>query len=161
MTHTAYEKLKDRFRTIANLGGAGSILYMDSMTAMKPGSDNDRSEQMMALASAGHMLLTDPVVKDWLDESESNTASLSPADQKNLYLMRRQWIAATALPESLSARSAVRVSMLLTHVESVDPTGSTVNDHVRQSFGDGVVTAAHGQRIPGVRFDHRPEFHRG
>ncbi|AGH97472.1 carboxypeptidase M32 [Micavibrio aeruginosavorus] len=100
-THSAYEKLKDRFRTISNLGGAGSILYMDGMTVMKPGSDSDRSEQMMALASAGHMLLTDPVVRDWLDESESNATSLSPADQKNLYLMRRQWIAATALPESL------------------------------------------------------------
>ena len=48
----AYEKLKERFRLLSGLTGASSILYMDSMTAMRPGSDSDRSEQMMALASA-------------------------------------------------------------------------------------------------------------
>ena len=106
MAHDAYQKLKDRFRLIANLGGANSILYVDSATTMKPGSDGDRSEQMMAIASASHMLMVDPAVGDWLDEAEQYTTTmspvvLSPADQRNLQLMRHQWTAASALPETL------------------------------------------------------------
>lgn len=105
-TPSAYENLKERFRLLSNLGGAGSILYMDSMTAMKQGSDNDRSEQTMALASAGQKLLSLPEVKDWLDEAETNGASLSPNDRTNLRLMRRQWISATVLPETLVREKA-------------------------------------------------------
>lgn len=97
----AYEKLKERFRLLSGLTGASSILYMDSMTAMRPGSDSDRSEQMMALASAGHMLVSAPVVADWLDQAESGRASFAPGDNMNLSLMRRSWTISTALPEAL------------------------------------------------------------
>ena len=56
-TKAAYANLKERFRLLSNLTGAGSILYVDSMTVMKPGSESDRSEQTMALATAGQKLL--------------------------------------------------------------------------------------------------------
>ena len=96
-----YASLKERFHLLSNLSGAAGILYMDSMTAMKPGSESDRSEQTMALATAGQKLLSHPEVKDWLDAAESHASTLSPDDQTNLRLMRRDWVSATALPESL------------------------------------------------------------
>ncbi|MDB5492568.1 MAG: Thermostable carboxypeptidase 1 [Micavibrio sp.] len=102
----AYENLKDRYRLLSNLNGAGSILYMDSMVVMKPGSEADRSEQSMALATAAQKLLTHPEVGDWLDEAEESASALSPADQTNLRLMRRQWISYTAIPETLVRESA-------------------------------------------------------
>ena len=100
-TKTAYANLKERFRLLSNLTGAGSILYMDSMTAMKPGSDSDRSEQTMALATAGQKLLSHPEVQGWLDEAEASASTLARDDRTNLRLMRRQWVSATAIPESL------------------------------------------------------------
>lgn len=106
MTASAYDNLKDRFRLLSNLTGASSILYMDSMTAMKPGSDNDRSEQSMALASAGQKLLSAPEVSDWLDEAEQNIANLNHDDRTNLRLMRKEWTKATAIPEALVREKA-------------------------------------------------------
>lgn len=100
-TKSAYASLKERFHLLSNLTGAGSILYLDSMTAMKPGSEADRSEQSMALVSAGQKLLAHPEVKDWLDEAESHADGLPRDDRTNLRLMRREWVSATALPEAL------------------------------------------------------------
>lgn len=97
----SYQQLKQRFHMIAALEGASGILYMDSMTAMKPGSSDDRSEQMMAIASANHTLITDPAVSDWLDGAEEERQNLSVADAANLSLMRRNWVISTALPEDL------------------------------------------------------------
>ena len=97
----AYASLKERFRLLANLTGASSILYIDSMTVMKPGSESDRSEQTMALVSAGQKLLSHPEVEGWLDEAEGDAAGLSRDDRTNLRLMRREWVFATAIPESL------------------------------------------------------------
>jgi carboxypeptidase Taq len=105
-TDAAYASLKERFRLLSNLTGAASILYMDSMTVMKPGSEADRSEQTMALATAGQKLLADPQVKDWLDEAEASAVNLSRDDRTNLRLMRRKWVSATAIPESLVRESA-------------------------------------------------------
>ena len=105
-TKAIYANLKERFRLLSNLTGAASILYMDSMTVMKPGSESDRSEQTMALATAGQKLLSHPEVKDWLDEAEANASNLSRDDQTNLRLMRREWVSATAIPESLVRESA-------------------------------------------------------
>lgn len=107
----AYQNLKDRFHLLSNLSGADSILYMDSMTAMKQGSENDRSEQCMALASASQKLLSHPEVKDWLDEAEANCNALSHDDKTNLRLMRRQWVCATAVPENL-IREKSRLDMV-------------------------------------------------
>lgn len=105
-TEAAYASLKERFHLLANLTGAGSILYLDSMTVMKPGSESDRSEQTMALATAGQKLLAHPEVKGWLDEAEANASTLSRDDRTNLRLMRRRWVSATAIPESLVRESA-------------------------------------------------------
>ena len=105
-TKAAYASLKERFHLLSNLTGAASILYMDSMTVMKPGSEPDRSEQTMALATAGQKLLSHPEVKDWLDEAEASASTLSLGDQTNLRLMRREWVSATAIPEPLVRESA-------------------------------------------------------
>ncbi|MEP7123003.1 MAG: carboxypeptidase M32 [Byssovorax sp.] len=103
---TAYASLKERFHLLGNLTGAGGILYMDSMTVMRPGSEADRSEQTMALATARQKLLAHPEVQGWLDEAEAGASSLAQEDRTNLRLMRRQWLSATALPESLVRESA-------------------------------------------------------
>lgn len=106
----AYQKLKERFHTLSALNGADSILYMDSMTVMKPGSESDRAEQSMAIATAHHKLLTDPVVGEWLDAADADKQNLSAQDRVNLSLMRREWVIATALPEDM-VREKARLSL--------------------------------------------------
>lgn len=97
----AYQKLKGRFHMLSALQGGSIILELDSKTAMKPGSAKDRSEQMMAIASAGHMLISEPRISDWLDIAEEGRHNLAQGDIANLSLMRRQWVTSTALPEDL------------------------------------------------------------
>ncbi len=102
----AYQKLKQRFHMLSALGGAAGILEMDSMTAMKLGSADDRSEQMMAIASVSHSLMCETQMSDWLDRAEEDQANLPPQDAVNLSLMRREWETSTALPEALVREQA-------------------------------------------------------
>jgi carboxypeptidase Taq len=98
---TAYEFLKERFAQLKNLGGAAQILSKDMETVMAPGSAADREQQLMAISSACHSLISDPRVEDWLNEAETRRSTLSQNDQRNLQLMRRDWIHQAGLPTDL------------------------------------------------------------
>ncbi|MBS0186304.1 MAG: carboxypeptidase M32 [Proteobacteria bacterium] len=117
----AYENLKKRFAELSHLEGASGILSKDAETAMASGSAEDRSLQLQTLATIRHRLLTDPDVLKWLTEAESEASSLSSEDQRNLFLMKREWTEATLLSPALArelARLASEGSEKHTHHKS-------------------------------------------
>lgn len=99
---TAYEKLKERFSEISNLGGASSVLLKEMEISMPAGSAQDRINQVMAIGTAIHTLITDPQVKLWLDEAQAQAASLSAEDRRNLELMHHSWVHRAFLSRDLS-----------------------------------------------------------
>ena len=105
----AYENLKKRFAELSHLEGAAGILSKDAETAMASGSSEDRSLQLQTLATLRHRLITDPVVLQWLSEVEAYASTLSPEDQRNLFLMRKDWIDANILSSEL-ARELARLA---------------------------------------------------
>lgn len=115
MTIAAYTRLKERFAQLRNLDNARNILGKDMETVMRPGSAQDRISQMMAIDSAAHHLISEPVVQAWLEEAESRADTLPQDDQRNLALMRREWIHAAGLPADL-AREKSRVEAEGQHI---------------------------------------------
>lgn len=103
---SAYAKLKERFAQINNLRYAGDILNKDAETVMAPGSGPDRTQQIMALATARNSLISAPEVEHWLNDAERNEATMSVEDCRNLALMRRQWIHEASLPQDLATEIA-------------------------------------------------------
>lgn len=101
-----YLLLKERFAQISHLGHAASILNVDAQVLMAAGSAADRTGQVIAIATASHMLINAPEVAQWLDAAEKDKAALSPDDQRNLVLMRSYWVHATALSKELAEEVA-------------------------------------------------------
>jgi carboxypeptidase Taq len=97
MMASPYELLCDRFRRIATLGEAASMLNWDAAAVMPPGGALARGDQLAALAGVAHEKLTDPVVAEWCERAESQDAWQAA----NLALMRRAHLRATALPVAL------------------------------------------------------------
>jgi carboxypeptidase Taq len=101
---SAYQTLRERFRRIAALGDALSILSWDRQTIMPSGGGEARAEQMATLQVLKHEAITAPDMKDLLDEA--GALSLSDWDAANLREMRRNYLHATALTtELVDARS--------------------------------------------------------
>ncbi len=105
-TRTAYEFLKERFAQISHLGHASGILHVDAQVSMAAGSAADRTGQIVAIAAASHMLITDPAVSQWLDTAEKDAVTLGADDRRNLALMRREWVHANALPKEMAEELA-------------------------------------------------------
>lgn len=106
---TAYENLKNRFAELSHLEGASGILSKDAETAMARGSAEDRSLQMQTLATLRHRLLTNPEVPQWLSEADAHASTLSIEDQRNLFLMKREWSESNTLTPEL-ARELARLA---------------------------------------------------
>ncbi|WP_114377440.1 carboxypeptidase M32 [Elioraea thermophila] len=103
---SAYERLRDRFRRLALLEEAASILHWDTSVTMPRGSAEARAEQTAALAATVHAILTAPEVGDELAAAEASAHALSALDRRNLALMRRKYLRATALPPALVEAAA-------------------------------------------------------
>jgi len=110
-TVSAYHRLRDRFRRIALIEETSSILHWDTSVTMPRGSAEARAEQMAALAAVVHSLLAAPEVEDDLAAAEASAHALSDADRRNLALMRRRCVRATALPPAL-VEAAARANSL-------------------------------------------------
>jgi len=98
---TPYLRLRARFSRLAALEEASSILHWDSSVVMPPKAAPARGEQMAALATAAHAILTDPATAVDLDAAEADAARLGAEDRANLALMRRKHRRATALSADL------------------------------------------------------------
>ncbi len=103
---SAYDRLRARFRRLALIEEAASVLHWDTSVTMPRGSAEARAEQTAALAATAHALLTAPEVAEELDSAEASAHRLSDLDRRNLALMRRRYRRATALSPDLVEAAA-------------------------------------------------------
>ncbi len=101
---SAYDRLRERFRRIAALEDAMSVLSWDQQTVMPKGGGAARAEQMATLRVLRHEAITAPDMTDLLEAA--GTLPLAPWDAANLREMRREYAHAAALTSDLvDARS--------------------------------------------------------
>ena len=100
MPETAYTLLERQFRRAAALGEAAAVLNWDRAAMMPKGGSGARAEQLAELHALRRDLLAQPGTDDRLAEAETDR-SLDPWQRANVAEMRRMWVHATALSESL------------------------------------------------------------
>jgi carboxypeptidase Taq len=110
MALTPYEQLEQEFRRLHAFRGALSLLRWDAAVMMPRGSADVRGEQLAALETEHHALLTTPKVARLLERAEAGASQLEDWPLANLHEMRRQRDHAIATPPSLIARLAKATS---------------------------------------------------
>ena len=106
MASSPYEQLEQEFRRLHAFRGALSLLRWDAAVMMPRGSADVRGEQLAALETEHHALLTTPKVARLLERAEAGASQLEDWPLANLREMRRQRDHAIATPPSLIARLA-------------------------------------------------------
>jgi len=106
MAASPYEQLEQEFRRLHAFRGALSLLRWDAAVMMPRGSADVRGEQLAALETEHHALLTTPKVARLLERAEAAASQLDDWPLANLHEMRRQRDHAIATPPSLIARLA-------------------------------------------------------
>jgi len=106
MAASPYEQLEQEFRRLHAFRGALSLLRWDAAVMMPRGSADVRGEQLAALETEHHALLTTPKVARLLERAEAASSQLDDWPRANLREMRRQRDHAIATPPSLIARLA-------------------------------------------------------
>jgi carboxypeptidase Taq len=106
MPASPYEQLEQEFRRLHAFRGALSLLRWDAAVMMPRGSADVRGEQLAALETEHHALLTTPKVARLLERAEAGSSQLEDWPLANLREMRRQRDHAIATPPSLIARLA-------------------------------------------------------
>jgi carboxypeptidase Taq len=106
MVASPYQQLEQEFRRLHAFRGALSLLRWDAAVMMPRGSADVRGEQLAALETEHHALLTTPKVARLLERAEAGASQLEDWPLANLHEMRRQRDHAIATPPSLIARLA-------------------------------------------------------
>src|SRR6202167_5305930 len=106
MAASPYEQLEQEFRRLHAFRGALSLLRWDAAVMMPRGSADVRGEQLAALETEHHALLTTPKVARLIERAEAGSSQLEDWPLANLREMRRQRDHAIATPPSLIARLA-------------------------------------------------------
>src|SRR5262245_11707296 len=106
MPASPYQQLEQEFRRLHAFRGALSLLRWDAAVMMPRGSAEVRGEQLAALETEYHALLTAPKVTRLLDRAQANAQGLEDWQLANLREMRRQRDHAIATPQSLISRLA-------------------------------------------------------
>jgi carboxypeptidase Taq len=106
MAASPYAQLEQEFRRLHAFRGALSLLRWDAAVMMPRGSADVRGEQLAALETEHHALLTTPKVARLLERAEAGASQLEDWPLANLHEMRRQRDHAIATPPSLIARLA-------------------------------------------------------
>lgn len=110
MALTPYQQLEQEFRRLHAFRSAASILRWDSAVMMPRGSSDLRGEQLAALETESHSLLTSPRVSRLLERAEANSAALEDWQGANLREMRRERDHAIATPHNMVSRLAKATS---------------------------------------------------
>ena len=110
MALSPYQQLEQEFRRLHAFRSAASILRWDSAVMMPRGSSELRGEQLAALETESHSLVTSPRVSRLLDRAEANSQTLEDWQQANLKEMRREREHAIATPQNLVSRLAKATS---------------------------------------------------
>jgi carboxypeptidase Taq len=106
MATAPYQQLEEEFRRLHAFRGAAAVLRWDSAVMMPRGSADVRGEQLAALETECHAILTSPKVSRLLDRAQANAQGLEDWQLANLCEMRRQRDHAIATPPSLVSRLA-------------------------------------------------------
>jgi len=106
MAASPYEQLEQEFRRLHAFRGALSLLRWDAAVMMPRGSADVRGEQLAALETEHHALLTTPKVARLLERAEAVASQMEDWPLANLREMRRQRDHAIATPPSLISRLA-------------------------------------------------------
>src|SRR5678815_4334915 len=110
MAQTPYKQLEQEWKRLHAFRGAMAILRWDAAVMMPRGSADVRGEQLAALETEYHALVTAPKITRLLDRAQANTASLEDWQISNLRAMRRQRDFAIATPVALVSRLAKAAS---------------------------------------------------
>ncbi|HTT06536.1 MAG TPA: carboxypeptidase M32 [Steroidobacteraceae bacterium] len=106
MSPTPYAQLEQEWRRLHAFHGALALLRWDAAVMMPRGSAEVRGEQLAALETEHHALLTTPRITRLLDRAQANAQGLEDWQVANLREMRRQRDHAIATPVSLISRLA-------------------------------------------------------
>ena len=106
MATTPYQQLEEEFRRLHAFRGALATLRWDAAVMMPRGSAEVRGEQLAALETECHAILTSPKVSRLIDRAHANAQGLEDWQVANLREMRRQRDHALATPNSLVSRLA-------------------------------------------------------
>ncbi|MBV6424636.1 MAG: Carboxypeptidase 1 [Steroidobacteraceae bacterium] len=106
MSPTPYKQLEQEWKRLHAFRGALALLRWDAAVMMPKGSADIRGEQLAALETEHHTLLTSPRVSRLLDRAQANAQGLDEWQLANLREMRRQRDHAIATPVSLVSRLA-------------------------------------------------------
>ncbi|MBV8783108.1 MAG: carboxypeptidase M32 [Gammaproteobacteria bacterium] len=104
MSASPYKQLEQEFKRLHAFRGALSLLRWDAAVMMPRGSADVRAEQLAALETEHHALLTAPRITRLLDRAQANTQGLEDWQIANLREMRRQRDHAIATPVTLVSR---------------------------------------------------------
>jgi carboxypeptidase Taq len=104
MSASPYKQLEQEFKRLHAFRGALSLLRWDAAVMMPRGSADVRGEQLAALETEYHALLTAPRITRLLDRAHANAQGLADWQIANLREMRRQRDHAIATPVSLISR---------------------------------------------------------
>jgi carboxypeptidase Taq len=110
MSASPYKQLETEFKRLHAFRGALALLRWDAAVMMPRGSADVRGEQVAALETEHHALLTAPRITRLLDRAQANTQGLADWQIANLREMRRQRDHAIATPASLVSRLAKATS---------------------------------------------------
>jgi carboxypeptidase Taq len=105
-----YKQLETEFKRLHAFRGALALLRWDAAVMMPRGSADVRGEQVAALETEHHALLTAPRITRLLDRAQANTQGLADWQIANLREMRRQRDHAIATPATLVSRLAKATS---------------------------------------------------
>ena len=104
MSASPYKQLEQEFKRLHAFRGALALLRWDAAVMMPRGSADVRGEQLAALETEHHALLTAPRITRLLDRAQANTQGLADWQIANLREMRRQRDHAIATPVTLVSR---------------------------------------------------------
>jgi carboxypeptidase Taq len=110
MAQTPYKQLEQEWKRLHAFRGAMAILRWDAAVMMPRGSADIRGEQLAALETEYHALVTSPRITRLLDRAQANTDGLEDWQVANLREMRRQRDFAIATPVALVSRLAKAAS---------------------------------------------------
>jgi carboxypeptidase Taq len=110
MSVSPYKQLEGEWKRLHAFRGALALLRWDAAVMMPRGSADIRGEQLAALETEYHALLTAPRITRLLDRAQANLQGLEDWQVANLREMRRQRDHAIATPVSLISRLAKAVS---------------------------------------------------
>ncbi|MFW9788236.1 MAG: carboxypeptidase M32 [Candidatus Thorarchaeota archaeon] len=109
----AYDDLLYRMKEYMLLYSATQIVQWDYETYMPPKGLILRSEQMSVLEQTLHRMSTNPEIGKLLDTAEKNSSKLDDVQNRNVFIIRREYDKKTKIPEELVARIAKQTTISL------------------------------------------------